>query len=110
LRSCLIGLFFSLQNSYPENIDVNDQNAPKIEFPCDYPIKILGEANSSFVEHVLAVMDNYAPGFDRQKISVRDSSKGRWQSITVTIVATGKPQLESIFAALKTSSSVKMVL
>jgi hypothetical protein len=55
-------------------------------------------------------MDNYAPGFDRQKISVRDSSKGRWQSVTVTIIATGKPQLDDIFAALKTSASVKMVL
>jgi hypothetical protein len=106
----LIGLFFSLQNSYPENIDVNEQEPPKIEFPCDYPIKILGEANGRFIEHILAVMDNYAPGFDRQKISVRDSSKGRWQSVTVTIIATGKPQLDDIFAALKTSASVKMVL
>ena len=61
-------------------------------------------------QHILAVMDNYAPGFDRQKISVRDSSKGRWQSVTVTIIATGKPQLDDIFAALKTSASVKMVL
>ena len=89
---------------------MNDQEPPQIEFPCDYPIKVLGKAQSRFAEHVLAVMDQYAPGFDRQKISVRDSSKGRWQSITVTITATGKSQLDDIFAALKTSSSVKKVL
>lgn len=89
---------------------MTEKNHPKIVFPCDYPIKVLGEADTSFNEHVLAVMDKHAPGFDRQKISVRDSSKGSWQAMTVVIKATGKSQLESIFAALKTSPRVKMVL
>ena len=55
-------------------------------------------------------MDTHAPGFDRSKIAIRDSSKGKWQSITVVIKATGKPQLEEIFADLKISPRVKMVL
>lgn len=86
------------------------QEPPKIEFPCDYPIKVLGEANSEFIEHVLAVMDRHAPGFDRNRVSVRDSSKGRWQSVSLSITATGKPQLEQIFESLKESPKVKMVL
>lgn len=85
-------------------------NAPLIEFPCDYPIKVLGSADPQLHQHVLQVMDTHAPGFDRSKIVIRDSSKGKWQSITVVITATGKPQLEEIFADLKTSSRVKMVL
>jgi len=89
---------------------MTEKKQPKIEFPCDYPIKVLGEAHASFNEHVLAVMDKHAPGFDRQKISIRDSSKGSWQAMTVVIKATGKSQLDSIFAALKTSPRVKMVL
>jgi putative lipoic acid-binding regulatory protein len=89
---------------------VTEQEPPKIEFPCDYPIKVLGETHTSFNEHVLAVMDSHAPGFNRQKITIRDSSKGNWQAITVVITATGKPQLDRIFAALKTSPRVKMVL
>ena len=85
-------------------------DAPLIEFPCDYPIKVLGAADPALHQHVLQVMDTHAPGFDRRKITIRDSSKGKWQSITVIITATGKPQLEEIFAELKTSSRVKMVL
>lgn len=85
-------------------------NAPLIEFPCDYPIKVLGSADPQLHQHVLQVMDTHAPGFDRSKIAIRDSSKGKWQSITVVITATGKPQLEEIFADLKTSPRVKMVL
>lgn len=89
---------------------VTEQEPPKIEFPCDYPIKVLGEADSRFHEHVFLVMDKYAPGFDRSNISVRDSSKGRWQSMTVTITATGTSQLSDIFEALKSNPRVKMVL
>ena len=89
---------------------MTEQEAPKIEFPCDYPIKVMGEAQVELHEHVLQVMDTHAPGFDRSKITIRDSSKGRWQSITMVITATGKPQLEAIFADLKTSRLVKMVL
>jgi len=85
-------------------------NAPLIEFPCDYPIKVLGSADAELHQHVLQVMDIHAPGFDRSKIAIRDSSKGKWQSITVIIRATGKPQLEKIFADLKTNPRVKMVL
>lgn len=89
---------------------MSEQEAPQIEFPCEYPIKVLGAAHPELNAHVLSVMETHAPGFDQAKITVRDSSKGSWQSITVVIIATGKPQLEVIFAALKTSARVKMVL
>ena len=89
---------------------MSEQEAPQIEFPFEYPIKILGAAHPELNAHVLSVMETHAPGFDQAKITVRDSSKGSWQSITVVITATGKPQLEVIFAELKTSARVKMVL
>ena len=89
---------------------MTEQEAPKIEFPCDYPIKVMGEAREELREHILQVMDNHAPGFDQGKITVRDSSKGRWQSITLVITATGKTQPEASFEELNTSRLVKMVL
>lgn len=90
--------------------DTAQPEAPKIEFPCDYPIKVMGDAGEDLHNLVIEVMERHAPGFDQQSISVRDSSKGTFQSITVTIVATGKPQLQSIFDDLKCSKLVKMVL
>jgi len=84
--------------------------APKIEFPCAYPIKVLGYACEEFREHVLTVMARHASGFDSSAVVVRDSGKGRFQSVTVTITATGVPQLEAIFADLKLSKHVQLVL
>lgn len=84
--------------------------APKIEFPCDYPIKVMGRAGAELHTLVLEVMERHAPGFDRASITVRDSSKGSFQAITVTIIATGEPQLMAIFADLKDHPQVQMVL
>lgn len=89
---------------------MSNQEPPKIKFPCDYPIKVMGEANSLFHQHVLATMDKYAEGFDRSKVSIRDSKNGRWQSMTIVITATGTLQLSKIFKELKSNKLVKMVL
>lgn len=89
---------------------MTDQEAPKIEFPCDYPIKVLGEAGSELHTLVVEVMERHAPGFDQTKVTVRDSRKGNFQAITVTITATGEHQLGNIFTDLKVSPRVKMVL
>ena len=89
---------------------MSEQEKPQIEFPCQYPIKVLGDASPQLQEHILRVLDKHAPGYQASDITSRESSKGKWQSITVVITATGKPQLEAIFADLKTSSRVKMVL
>ena len=89
---------------------MTDTNPPKIEFPCDYPVKVMGKACGEFYEHVITVMSEHAPGFDKTTVVVRDSKKGTYQSITVTITATGEDQLQAIFEGLKTSSHVQMVL
>ena len=89
---------------------MNEQEKPQIEFPCPYPIKILGDAGPELPEHILRVLDTHAPGYQRSEMTSRESSKGKWQSITVVITATGKAQLDAIFADLKTNTKVKMVL
>jgi len=87
------------------------QAPPKIEFPCeDYPIKILGEKSEDYKAQVLEVVSRHAPGFDASRISGRDSSKGRFQSVTVFITATGVEQLEALHQDLKNIPATRMVL
>ena len=90
---------------------MSEQKPPKIEFPCEnYPIKVLGNAGSDLHSHVVEVMELHAPGFDQTRITISDSSKGRFQSITVWITALGVDQLNDIHLALRTSTDVKMVM
>ena len=89
---------------------MSEQEPPKIEFPCDYPIKIMGVAGGELHTIVKEVMIKHAPGYDEAKITIRDSAQGNYQAITVTIIATGPDQLQAIFTDLKISQHVKMVL
>lgn len=90
---------------------MTEPEAPKIEFPCaDYPIKVMGENTMAYREVVLSVMHKHAAGFDVEKVTVRDSRNGNYQSITVFIEATGKDQLLAIFEDLKKHPATRMVL
>jgi len=88
-----------------------DSQPPKIEFPCaDYPIKIMGERSDSYHVEVLDVVERHAPGFDRERVSVRESSKATFISITVFIEATGVEQLQALHRDLKMLRATRMVL
>lgn len=90
---------------------MSEPTPPKIEFPCpNYPIKIMGDAGSEFRAHVIEVVGRYAEDFDPKSAKIRLSKNGRFESITVSITATGTEQLEAIFAELKKHASLRMVL
>lgn len=90
---------------------MSDQQAPKIEFPCEnYPIKVLGDAGDELYRLVIEVMHRHAPGFEESRITVAHSSKGRYQSVTVWITATGENQLRAINTDLRANRITKMVI
>ena len=90
---------------------MNYPDPPKIEFPCaNYPIKILGRASDEYHRAVLDIIELHAAGFDRSRVTIQQSRKGTFQSVTVFIEATGIEQLQSIFADLKKHPATKMVL
>ncbi|VUD53128.1 hypothetical protein TDB9533_01772 [Thalassocella blandensis] len=94
-----------------ERKNMTDQQPPKIEFPCpDYPIKVMGEASEEYKAAVLEVMEVHAPGFDRSRVTVRDSRNGRFHSVTIYIEATGIDQLKNLFEDLKKLPATRMVL
>jgi uncharacterized protein len=86
------------------------QSAPRIAFPCAYPIKIMGSSSASFISEVVQVCRTHAPATEEKHVTVRPSSKGNYTAVTVVIQATGVEQLERLFADLKTIDGIKMVL
>lgn len=86
------------------------EEPPKIEFPCDYPIKVMGRQTEHFRTTVLEVFELHAPGFDAQLITERASRKGSFLSLTITITATGPQQLDALHKDLVASGAVQMVL
>ena len=89
---------------------MQDQDPPKIEFPCAYPIKVLGTSSAEFESIILEVFALHAPDFDRETIVAKSSSKGTFTSLTITINATGVAQLEALHKDLLATGHVKMVI
>lgn len=85
-------------------------DAVKIVFPCDYSIRVVGDAADDYLDMVAAVVLVHAPDFDRSTMTLKDSSKGRFMSATLMIRATGEDQLKALFEDLKATGRVKMVI
>lgn len=83
---------------------------PKIQFPCDYPIKVVGDAAPDFTEFVVEIVKRHAPDIDEERMSLRLSGQNKYYALTIYILATGESQLQAIFEELKSTGRVKMVL
>lgn len=81
-----------------------------LEFPCDFPIKIMGKAEDEFAQVVLGIVTRHAPDFDAARMELRASSGGNYLSVTCTIVAQSKPQLDAIYLDLTAHPMVKVAL
>ena len=81
-----------------------------IEYPCDFPIKIIGAMQESFAETMAAVVTLHDPEFHAGKMDMRPSTKGNYLSLTVTVRATSREQLDNLYRALSSHPMVKVVL
>jgi putative lipoic acid-binding regulatory protein len=81
-----------------------------LEFPCDFPLKIMGETREGFAEAIAEVVRQHAPDFDAARVEMRASSGGKYSSLTCTVTATSKPQLDDLYRALTSHPWVKVVL
>ncbi len=81
-----------------------------IEFPCDFPIKVMGETHVDFANEIIVTIQSIVPSFDASKIEMRGSSGGKYISLTCTVHVISKPQLDNVYRALTSHKMVKVVL
>jgi|TARA_B110000263_G_C15256989_1_gene486962 putative lipoic acid-binding regulatory protein len=83
---------------------------PKIEYPCDYPIKVIGESSPDFLGDVLTIVQKYDSTMVLDKVKERASRVGNYKSVTLLFWATSEQQIKDVFAELKTCEAVRLVL
>jgi len=81
-----------------------------LEFPCDFPLKVMGATREGFAQAIVAVVLKHAPDFDAAGVEMRPSKAGNYLSLTCTIRATSKPQLDALYRELTSHPWVKIVL
>lgn len=81
-----------------------------IEYPCLFPIKVMGERVDGLVHAITMVAKALDPAFDASTIELRESKGGKYLGVTIHINATSRAQLDEVYRTLSTHPMVKVVL
>ncbi len=87
-----------------------DERQSLLEFPCAFPLKVVGRAEDGFAQAVLEVVLRHAPDFDAATMEMRASSAGRYLGLTCTINATSREQLDLLYRELGAHPLVRLLL
>ena len=90
------------------SIDENPHES-LLKFPCEFPIKAFGLANSGFSEKVFEIVSRHAV-INAQAIQIRSSKTGKYDAVTATIIADSKAQIDAIYTDLTACPDVIMSL
>ena len=81
-----------------------------IEYPSEFPIKVMGAQVEGFTEAIVAIARHFDPGFDAATVEARPSKAGNYLSLTITVIATSREQLDELYRTLSTHPMVRFVL
>ena len=81
-----------------------------IEYPCEFPIKVFGQTQQGFLQAVTEVVLQYDPAFTAASITMRNSKTAKYISLTCTVTATSRVQLDALYQSLCDHPLVVMVL
>lgn len=89
---------------------INQPRQTLLEFPSDFPIKIMGARVDGFAQAVIEVVLRHAPDFDPALAEMRPSSKGNYLAVTCTFRAVSQEQVDAMYRELTSHPMVKVVL
>ena len=81
-----------------------------LKFPTAFPIKVMGRTQDGFAQAIVSVVQKHAPDFDPATMEMRASSAAKYLSLTCTVHATSRDQLDNLYRELTSHPMVAMVL
>ncbi len=81
-----------------------------LQFPCDFPIKVVGLRSDDFAQQIVSLVQAAVPDFRSETVEMRASQGGKYLSVTVTVTARSQAQLDALYQALTRHPGVKFVL
>jgi len=87
-----------------------DAGPTLLDFPTPFPLKIMGRQENGFAQRMMEIVVKHAPDFQPATMEMRPSREGKYLSLTVTIEARSREQLDALYRELCDHPSVVMVL
>jgi len=81
-----------------------------LEFPCQFPIKVIGVNHANFENEVVMIIRQHIPNLGEAAVQSKPSRTGKYLAVTVTFTASSKTQIDQLYRALNAHPDVKMML
>jgi putative lipoic acid-binding regulatory protein len=81
-----------------------------IDYPCDFPVKVIGQQHPEFVDTMVRLAQEFDPDFGMHKLELRASKTDKYLGITLIVRATSRAQLDGLYGALTRHPMVKLAL
>ena len=81
-----------------------------LEFPCAFPLKVMGNNHADFEHAILTIVRQHIPNLGEASVHPKPSRTGKYLAVTVTFTATSKAQLDALYHDLNSHPDVKMML
>ncbi len=81
-----------------------------LEFPCSFPLKVMGRSDSGFEATALEIVRHHVPDFDTEAMRAVASRQGKYLSVTFTLQATSRAQLDDLYRELTACEQMLMVI
>ncbi len=90
--------------------DSGSRTESLIEYPCQFPIKVMGARVDGFVAALTHIAHQFDPAFEADTLELRESKGGKYLGVTLTVTATSRAQLDELYRTLSSHPMVKVVL
>ncbi|MBT3513255.1 DUF493 domain-containing protein [Methylophilaceae bacterium] len=87
-----------------------DPSETLIEFPCEFPIKVIGIVSEQYTDNIVRIIQKHAPNFSTDFLEIKESNQGTYISLTCNIYVTSKVQLDNLYKDLSSYPETKFVL
>lgn len=93
------------------NIVKNQEEKPEgLTFPCEYPVKAMGENSNKFLQEMLFIAQKHCPETKESHVRTNQSKTGKYQSVTITVQVSSRAHLEGLYSEIKSHKDVKWTL
>lgn len=79
-------------------------------FPCDIAVKVMGKNQPEFIAAILPIFRRYFPALGEAAIKTRDSKNEKFLSLTITVTAASKAQMDELYQELTSNEQCLFVL
>ena len=89
---------------------MSDAAEPELNFPCEYPVKVIGKDENQFMDFVIGIISRHVPDLPVESFTARPSSGGKYLSVSVTFIAESRTQIDGLYRELGSHKRVLVAL